>query len=804
MSEPENHLHLAATALVPATPAAPLRKRRRPALACEQCRRRKIKCDRTYPCGQCTQLKTSACSYSSPAPVSSHVDRGSIQKPKQAVQVEPRADSTLGRWAKENGISIPSHTRVIESASTSNHAPSPSTSSPRGPTSPEKSRTSVSSPAFDEIHELSQTANNKQLLNRLIDKLSDPKDSPHSTVRREEFQFSLEQKDQVRGTVSKTRFFGQSHWMYSFGAFDQIACMSIDPSSNTPGLHDTFHESDVFRMLGECKAISRAAKATPHNLYLLNPHFRESVPSRDVCDKLVACYLRTSESIFRILHIPSFHREYNQYWLNPAGTGSPFIIKLLLVMSIGAVYYQEPDSAHWRGQALQWLFAAQSWISTPFEKKRLHISGLQIHCLTLVSRLDNAVAGDLIWNSAGSMVRMAFQMGYHRDPSFLPNMSPLHAELRRRLWATIMEINIQAALDSGMPALISTDDYDTEPPANLDDDDVDESVTSMPKSKPSHVFTQTSLQIRLLSSIKLRLLIVSHSNNIRLEPSYEEVLRINTELSKCLKENNAFISKVLQSSPHPPKISQMDKNNFDIAIRRYLLTLHRPFSARATRDPRFYFSRKMCLDLATMFLTYPSTNSSEPSPPEGHQDDYTRMTILRGGFCKGLIINACIVIFSEIIAQLEEETTFTDQSRMAREPLKNLLRGAVDLLAKRVEFAENNVKGHLFISVVLAQIEALEVGANQEVNVIEAGRKSVALCLELLKRRIPQRVSAGDYDRHVEDGTSPDGIGVTGGVGEIPDPRMDFTMDDWNMDFNLPDSWLVSGWEDNQPWGLQI
>ncbi|KAH7364917.1 fungal-specific transcription factor domain-containing protein [Rhexocercosporidium sp. MPI-PUGE-AT-0058] len=803
MTEP-GHLPTAAVGSV--SVAAPPRKRRRPALSCEQCRRRKIKCDRTYPCGQCLQSKTASCTYSPDSVLGiGHVNRSGIQKLRHGVQ-EPMGESTLSRRAKEDGRPMPNRTRATlaeDPNSASNDQQSSNTTSPKGPNSSDDCRTSLSSPATDPIQERVTEDNNRELLSRILEKLSTSKASENSsTVQREEFKFSLEQKDQVRGTVSKTRFFGQSHWMYSFGAFDQISCMSINPENNTPDLNDNLKGSDVFRLLEECKAISRAAKATPHNLYLLNPHFRESVPSRDICDKLVACYLRTSESIYRILHIPSFQREYNQYWLNPAGTGSPFIIKLLLVMSIGAIFYQEPDAARWRGQALQWLYAAQSWISTPFEKKRLHISGLQIHCLILIARLDNGVAGDLVWNSAGALVRMAFQMGYHRDPKFLPNMSPLHAELRRRLWASVLELNIQAALDSGMPALISTSDYDTEPPANLDDNDIDEHVTATPDSKPSCVFTQTSLQIRLLSSIKLRLLIVSHSNNIRMEPSYEEVLRISSDLSKSLKENNAFITKVMQLPSQPHKISQMDRNIFDIATRRYLLTLHRPFSARATRDPRFYFSRKMCLDLATTFLTYPSTNESEPPRPDGHDDDYTCMTIIRGGFCKGLIVHACMVIFSEILAQLDEETTFTDQSRVAREPLKQLLRDTITLLAKRVEVAENNVKGHLFISVILAQIDALEIGANPEQHILEAGRKSVATCLELLKRRVPQRVSAGDYDRHVEDGTSPDGIGVE--VPEVQDPRMDFTMDDWNMDFNLPESWLMSGWEDNQPWGLQI
>lgn len=48
----------------PPRSTAPVRRRRRPALSCEQCRRRKIKCDHNYPRGQCLQSKTVSCSYS--------------------------------------------------------------------------------------------------------------------------------------------------------------------------------------------------------------------------------------------------------------------------------------------------------------------------------------------------------------------------------------------------------------------------------------------------------------------------------------------------------------------------------------------------------------------------------------------------------------------------------------------------------------------------------------------------------------------------------------------------------------------
>jgi hypothetical protein len=44
-------------------PKKPARARRRPVVSCEECRRRKVKCDRTHPCNHCRQLKAQ-CHYS--------------------------------------------------------------------------------------------------------------------------------------------------------------------------------------------------------------------------------------------------------------------------------------------------------------------------------------------------------------------------------------------------------------------------------------------------------------------------------------------------------------------------------------------------------------------------------------------------------------------------------------------------------------------------------------------------------------------------------------------------------------------
>jgi hypothetical protein len=41
----------------------PAKRRRRPALSCVECRSRKVKCDREKPCGACTRVQSTTCTY---------------------------------------------------------------------------------------------------------------------------------------------------------------------------------------------------------------------------------------------------------------------------------------------------------------------------------------------------------------------------------------------------------------------------------------------------------------------------------------------------------------------------------------------------------------------------------------------------------------------------------------------------------------------------------------------------------------------------------------------------------------------
>jgi hypothetical protein len=133
-----------------------------------------------------------------------------------------------------------------------------------------------------------------------------------------------------------------------------------------------------------------------YNEWLANLDFRSSIPSPETCEILLDAYFRTSESAFRIFHIPTFKKEYDQYRHQPLLTSDSFILKMLLAMAIRVTSYQEPDAEILRTQAKKWVYAAQSWLSEiPYEKSRPNIAGLQVYCLSLIARQSLVLVDDL-------------------------------------------------------------------------------------------------------------------------------------------------------------------------------------------------------------------------------------------------------------------------------------------------------------------------------------------------------------------------------------------------------------------------
>ena len=103
MTMPIPTMHAGAQGNPQSNSMEPSRKRRRQAVVCTECRRRKIACDRNIPCAQCLQSKSSCTFYNSYHSYSDDDHTRSASEGQQASQ--PKSTLAIGQTTYANPIS---------------------------------------------------------------------------------------------------------------------------------------------------------------------------------------------------------------------------------------------------------------------------------------------------------------------------------------------------------------------------------------------------------------------------------------------------------------------------------------------------------------------------------------------------------------------------------------------------------------------------------------------------------------------------------------------------------------------------
>ncbi|KAL6234542.1 hypothetical protein BDW75DRAFT_231100 [Aspergillus navahoensis] len=572
------------------------RKRLRPSYNCTECRRRKVKCDRSRPsCGQCRALHlTSECLYEDNA-----------------------------RHSAPNCASPGTH-------------------------------------------------NSEQ-------------QGGHSRATREDPSAS---SGGIQGTISKTRVFGHGHWMNTFSlmeglsSFDSVGeCFqAFSPLANGAP------NNEAAETVSECKRLAQMIKQQRPSRRCLPSDLHRLLPDRDVMDALIQLYFTTFESCYGILDYSSFQAEYRTSLGKAESADRSFILLILLIMTVGGPLHGEASvRSEAAANTRMWIDIAQTWLSAPLEKDRLSLRAVQVHCLLLLSRQVNQVGSDLVWISAGSLMRVAMQMGLHQDPDLLGQMNCQQKHIRRRLWYTIMEVNVQAAIDSGMPPMITDGDYTTRPPSD-----------EMGGSDSASAASQPNFQAVLARSFSVRLRTTRVINSMQDEPSYDQVLELGGELASACSEAAHVINESACAS------SAFGSSFCSHLLRRFPLCLHYRYAIRARSNPLYSHSRHACLEAALDLVTL-------------LKDSVYSQVLVSGG---------------------ENASIFAKQrSRARQEPLLQDAHRLVQYAEDRVMHGDMNVKTYVCLCMMLAQAEARLDDSPAKEAVSKAMHGSLAKCRDILRTR---------------------------------------------------------------------
>ncbi|KAI0900221.1 fungal-specific transcription factor domain-containing protein [Annulohypoxylon nitens] len=716
------------------------RRRRRPALSCLECRRRKIKCNRNEPCAHCVSSKLQ-CTYKvySDDPATSPQSRqGYSRDTAPSKPAHAHSPVTRIRQLNPDGDNGPITGRDIHRSGLqlAEEISSPLPEEPRGEVGhnanpPLVGRIDLQPP--NPVQDIEPGLIDIMKRGIGLDKSSTP--SPMNGLAessREILARQLGLRDS-QIVLNKTRMLG---WSLRIGTAQEFApivnCyIGAANSRNEDSPQDTelgILYGQIWGLLQKCKAMARCTKLGRPSRWLYRPEFDLEPPSREVADRAVAIYFKSFESTYRILHEPTFMSEYQKYWDEPEGVTIETRLKILLAIGLGSSLSEHIESnSGFRQTINHYIYAAQTWLAGPLEKDRLNINGVQIYCLTILARQIFSIGGDLVWVSSGSLIHIAMQIGLHRDPKHLPTMSVLQAEIRRRLWATVLEIIVQSSLDTAMPPRISFDDFDTEAPSNLNDDEMDESTTVI-QPHPKSIYTTTSIQLILFGLLPTRLRILHLLNGLHTELSYLDALALSSEITDQYRTCNAFMRENEQSGATP-----FHRNLLDYLVRRFLIPLHCPFGGEARTNPLFYYSLKVSLDSALSIIS--------PEPDEG----FSRLMALGGGMFREGIRFSLTVITRELIAQVEAQRV---DGTLHRNPqyihlLKKAVNDMVELSVERIRRGETNVKGPMFLSMIMGQAEAMEEGVSCDLKVAQNAKDSLELCYDILQARTGTMPSPG-------------------------------------------------------------
>lgn len=450
----------------------------------------------------------------------------------------------------------------------------------------------------------------------------------------------------------------------------------------------------------------------------------QMVPDRGVVDKLLDLYLSTFETTYRILHIPTFMQQYEDYWMQPHNTDMAFLAKLLALMAISSCFYipatklDGTESLH--QAAARWIVAVQSWVTSVFVGSNINFDILQVQCLLMIARQADSTDGDAAWITAGPLTRSAMMMGLHRDPRRFPHISKFWAEMRRRLWAAIVELDLQSSVDGGMPPFIDLDECDCDAPSSWDDLDLREDMVDDPPPREPVVATRADFQAIFARSLPVRMRITKLVNSLKFTLSYDEALRLSDELVRSMDEGVAFYDR------YGPGMG-FAKSFFMFLMRRYLLMVHRPFGLSVWQSPKFTYSRKLCLESSMEILSQLEADES-----------YAHLGQLGGGMFRYEFFHAAITVCVELRLQIEEvspashRSSLTDLVQSQQSVMLRAVERTIEALESRISAAGKGCKAFIFLSLVYASVKAYLSGEDALKAVGEVSNRVVTHCKELM------------------------------------------------------------------------
>ncbi|PHH53238.1 Transcription factor yanR [Ceratocystis fimbriata CBS 114723] len=410
-------------------------------------------------------------------------------------------------------------------------------------------------------------------------------------------------KVDIRG--GRSMYVGQQHWYTILSDISEIKAYCV--------AHKREFERGYAAVMASKPAFFRdgplllrgAAPAPPEEL-------RSSLPPKEQVMKLVDNYLASIDGTQTMIHKPTFTAQLQKHWESPEETSLTFIGLIYAIMSLSLINYSQAknEPVEFKGRAID--------LATQFRRRTiqcLHATDytspgeytIETLLLYMLSELLTRWEADIdLYLIMGTIVRLAFRMGYHRDSKWFPSLSPFKAEMRRRVWAFVQMTDVLISLQVSLPSMIDNEECDTQFPTNLRDEDFGPETRVLPPPRPWT--DDTSIDFMIFKSMLYSELtdIVKCTTRINKKVTYEQILCFDERLDQIYRQIPDQL-RVCPPNPNDPTVSFMRRYNLEITYQKIRCFLHREFAAKARQNPRFNHSRTVAVEAALASLGHLAT-----------------------------------------------------------------------------------------------------------------------------------------------------------------------------------------------------
>ncbi|MCJ1268380.1 hypothetical protein MMC22_008268 [Lobaria immixta] len=520
---------------------------------------------------------------------------------------------------------------------------------------------------------------------------------------------------------AKTSYVGSAHWIAILDGVNGAERKLFKIAE----LKDHFEDADI-RHDDHAFATEQPEVEGPQLLFGSNKYATKheivtSLPSRRIVDRLISVYFNTMDMAPVVIHSPTFLKEYEQFWENPLATPVMWLGLLFSMICLATQFQQlsadEPGGTHqpfqssqhpqhllqlYREKIVQCLVLGKYIKSVPYT----------IETLLLYFTIEHFQCKDTeigTWILLGIIVRIAMRMGYHRDPSHSPRISPFHGEMRRRAWAMIVQLDLITSSQIGLPRMIQESQSDTAEPRNLVDDDFDEDMIELPAPRPDTDMTP----ILYFVSRKKLLSVFGNISDLATSAqasSYSEVMR----LDGILNEARLAIPPGLQMRPmaksiidHPDIV--MRRIHLDLIFHKAQCVLHRKYLISARSNSQHAYSRKSCIEAALQILQHQSMLNQEMQPGgQLYRDRWKVSSLVNHDFFLAATI-LCLDLDPDLAARSSSQINGEAGDKRRGDDVTHALHESYKIWLKSSKSSREAQKAAEALNIVLEKVKAASV-----------------------------------------------------------------------------------------------